>query len=706
MNEKKKKLGMIIITVIMISLICMIGPMDIFSHGFYCDEIKRHRINPEDFLEEIHLEDGAFEMKFSPEKKHLKGFEINLAHQPENNTGTLLIDILNEKEKCLGTIKVDLSKVESESWYKVYTDVSLKKGEIYTLRFSAQDCETVPYLQVVNPDYLPEENVSGNILLGYGYAESTFTFQNKILIGLFIISGWLFVCAKLIDNRKKKCTECAAVLIFLTAVLSWNYMYNSMDVKNDTFTYFQEDSETLVRSMIYADRDGAFFMNEDELGFGLGRYTDIKGEHNRYDFSFFNSDSWINGYSRTEPAIRIDANDYTEQTAVAGHYAVFDNDDYFLIERVEEKDKDLIVYLQSEDILTEEKYGSLGKVTFYDNNEQALPPGILTAYKSQYGLHGKVFREMARHMDEEQAIATLNLICCIAAAVVLVAVTWLIYRKYNLILSGCFFMTFWLSPWTVNYAKNLYWLEFTWFIPMAIGLFCSLKIDHVKCRIFSYIAAFVAIAGKSLCGYEYLSVIMMGLIAFLLVDLLMAMIAKDRQKAILLFRTIFIIGTAAVLGFIAAICIHAVLQTDGSILEGMHDIFAQVVLKRTSGTDLNTFVEGDWESLNASVWETFCKYFHFSTEIIVGVDGNLFPLLCILPVCIFVYEFKKKCLNVELAAMYVVFFLTSASWFCLAKAHSYIHTHMNFVLWYFGFIQISIYIIVRKIIGLFQKKVV
>ena len=43
---------------------------------------------------------------------------------------------------------------------------------------------------------------------------------------------------------------------------------------------------------------------------------------------------------------------------------------------------------------------------------------------------------------------------------------------------------------------------------------------------------------------------------------------------------------------------------------------------------------------------------------------------------------------------YTVSFLATISWFVLAKAHSYIHTHMNYVLWYFGFVQVCLYILI------------
>ena len=118
---------------------------------------------------------------------------------------------------------------------------------------------------------------------------------------------------------------------------------------------------------------------------------------------------------------------------------------------------------------------------------------------------------------------------------------------------------------------------------------------------------------------------------------------------------------------------------------------------------MNEFASAFWPSFNASVWDTYRQYFHFYTEIITGVAGNLFPLLCIIPLCIFGYEVRTKRVNVELVAMYVVFFITTISWFCLAKGHSFIHTHMNYVLWYFGFIQISFYVIINKIISVIRK---
>lgn len=693
--DTRKKTCMIVSTLVMIIAIVVIGPLDYFTHGFFYEEIDCEQILAEDYHDTINLENDYYEMAFSPQKPHMVGFEIYIINQPDGNTGTLRLAIIDNKGKEIDCIDVDLSKVKAASWYKVYTSASLKKGEEYTVRFSAEGCDTIPHLQNVDSSYLPEETIAGNILLVYAYADSTFTFQNKIIIALFIIAIWGFACTLCMEGKTKSYVGVMAACIFMTAVLTWNYMYNSMDNQNGSFSSFQVDSETLVASVIYA--------NDNASGFGLGRYDSLKGGLWNYELSYLSDDDWLDGYSKTQPAIIVNSNTYSREVAAVGNSIAFDNGEVFRITNIECDSSYIIIYLDTYKILPPAKYGSLDDVTFFDQNNQQFPNGHLTAYKSQYGLQGKVFRHLvAAYTDKEQAVDDLHLLCSIASAIVFVLIVVLIAAKYNEVLAGCFFITFWLSPWIVNFARNLYWVEYTWFLPMTVGLFCAWKVDNRKCRIISYISAFIAILGKSLCGYEYISTVMMGLIAFLLVDCLLAALKKDKKKAELIFRTMFILGTIAIVGFIVAICIHASLRGDGSIVEGMKNIIKEDVLRRTNGDDLNEFSPNYWQSFNASIWETFNKYFHFNTEVIAGIAGNLFPLLCMIPLCVFGYEYKTKTLNIELASMYVVFFLTSISWFCLAKSHSYIHTHMNYVLWYFGFVQICIYVIVNKIIGAFR----
>lgn len=328
------------------------------------------------------------------------------------------------------------------------------------------------------------------------------------------------------------------------------------------------------------------------------------------------------------------------------------------------------------------------------------PDQHFVTYQSQYGLQGRIFVFLSHFVGVE----TLHLVCAFFFAVTGMIIVCLIAQKYNRLLAATFYLTFLLSPWITDFARNLYWVEFTWFLPMAVGLFCAWKIDSVRYRYLCYAAAFLSLLVKSLCGYEYVSTVMMGLIQFLVVDILIALTRKERGKATVLFRSILGIGIAAVAGFAIALVIHAYYRGSGSIIHGIVNIYKQDVLRRTLGGNPFNYREGNIASLDCSIWDAVCGYFKFETQIITGIDGNLFPLLCTVPLVVFYCDAREKKLDLQNVFLYFITFLGPLSWFALAKAHSVAHMGMNYVLWYFGFVQICIYILVKKILDVVHRK--
>ena len=692
---EKKRIG-IISSLIVVGLIFLVmGPLDVFTHGFYPNEIDVEQIADADKLGYINVDDEDSVVIFSPQKKHFAGVEIYLVNHVPANGGVITMLINDSTGRQIDTVEIDLSKINDSSWYKIYTNANMKKGEQYTARFTVSGVSASPSFLLVDRGYLGNETIRGNILISYAYAQSTFSFQEKVLFFMLIIALFGVILYIRISNIKYRIILKHVVLyLVLTAGMAWNYMYNSFDDQNTSFYGFQADSETYVSGPIFAERDGISFREEAEQGYGLGRYYDLKGAWKSYGLSYITDDNWLSGYNRTTPAIVVNTNMITKKIAVPGNYILFENGEEYQITKITDNGTNIVISLNAGRILSQARNGSLDDSVFMDANHNSLDKTLITAYRSQYGLQGKIFRRMARHMS----FSSLYLICALSSASVFVLIVLLLAIKYNSLFAGCFYVTFALSPWIVNFARNLYWVEFTWFIPMAVGLACSIKVQSEKWRIGCYVAAFISIVGKCLCGYEYISVVMMGLVSFIFVDLLMAVVKKDYRTATMLFKTTFILGAVALMGFMVAICIHAQLKGNGNIAAGIKSIIEEDVLRRTNGADLNEFNPIYWSSMNASVWETYCKYFHFSTEIIVGVAGNLFPLLCIIPIVIFICEFKNRIIDFQSVFMYLFFFLTSISWFCLAKSHSYIHTHINFVMWYFGFVQICFYVIVSRIV--------
>lgn len=321
------------------------------------------------------------------------------------------------------------------------------------------------------------------------------------------------------------------------------------------------------------------------------------------------------------------------------------------------------------------------------------------AYVSQYGLQGKVFSAIGKLLRYDHALLFSNMLCALLTAIVFVMITLLIRKKWGDLMAVCYYLTFWLSPWIVNFARNLYWVEFTWFVPLLLGLFCSVYVDKKYCRIFSVGGVFVSILIKSLCGYEYISTIMMAMISFLFLDMVKALLEKDRKEACRLFKTTFAMGLSAVLGFVFALLIHAFVRGEGNITAGLSSIYINDVMRRVSvSVDPGMFGSVYTESLQADLLTVLRQYLCFSTDILLGLDGKTFSVLAVLPILFFVFRYIRNTLDWNDVFMYIVLFLTSISWLVLAKPHSYIHTHMNYVLWYFGFVQICLYLICKYIL--------
>lgn len=658
---------------------------DSFYHGYFTDAVSYDRVDADSVLGTYNLADGEMNLSFVPLKSHLAGFVLYLENSADN-TGCLNLQIYDEKGELVKSIQEDLSKIQNEHEYIVQSNIPLKQNVPYLLKISAQDYRTAPSLIIVSDQYRAPESADNGVLIGYAYGNPTFKDTEKYLLTILVFG----LCLLMLKRSRG-----IGVFIVLMLALAWNYSFNSFDVSNDKFDGFQGDSEALVTKAIQAKKLGL----SNPMGAGLLSIDTYQGPSGTGG-GFDTDDEWIEGYHRTDPAISLRISEFSREYVIPGNYIQFANGEVHQIQWTQERDAVwMTVALDIESPIPYEKLGPLDGARILDENEKEVPYGVVVPYESQYGLQGRIFQHLSEYIDD---LDTLRLYCALGTAFVLLCIVYLIQRKYNRLFAGIYYMVFLLSPWVVNFANNMYWVEFTWFVPMLAGLWCSMKTDSKKRRRGCYCLIFLSILIKSLCGYEYITTVMLGAISFLLIDLLIALYHKDKAKSQLIFRTVFWCGIAALLGFAAAICIHAPIKSGGSIVEGIRMIIQKDVLRRTYGADLNSLEnlsDPEQYALIASAWETLCKYFHFKTEVITGIGGNLFPLLCLLPAVLLIRDVRRKCLDVREAAWYVVFFVTSVSWFVLAKSHSYVHTHMNFVLWYFGFVQSCFYIILKHLIN-------
>ncbi len=310
-------------------------------------------------------------------------------------------------------------------------------------------------------------------------------------------------------------------------------------------------------------------------------------------------------------------------------------------------------------------------------------------YISQVGLQGYLFSIMYNKLHV--SIKVMKIICCILLSVILVMICKMIYKKINKLLAIAFYLTFLLSPWIAAFSKNLYWVEFTWFLPLLFSLMLINNYDKKKIYV---PLIFISMLIKCLCGYEFITTIMLSTISFLLIEL-----SNEKSNKKEVIKTIFIVGITCLLAFMTALFVHASLRGNGNIFTGLESIYKEDIARRTINLPgSNQFKDSVYaESIQASIFQTVKKYFSWNTDIIFGINGKYFKPIIIVTIIILIINIfiKKKKECKKDFYMYLIFLFTTLSWFILGKSHSYIHIHMNYVLWYFGFIQICLYIILK-----------
>ena len=311
-------------------------------------------------------------------------------------------------------------------------------------------------------------------------------------------------------------------------------------------------------------------------------------------------------------------------------------------------------------------------------------------YGSSIGLQGFVFRGISCIFKTINVIYLYRLLCCFLLIVTLYFVAILLKRRYGYLFATTFWLTIFISPYLINFSPNLFWVSFTWFIPLLLSLFC---INYEDKRKWIYPFYFIAIAVKCMCGYEFLSTVMFSGIVFLLAEWF---ICKEKRKD--LIKCIFISGLCMFIGFIAVAVLHIYLMgnqyCDGSFVDGMTYFRSYLIERRTFGNAESYSSPILAASLNATIPDVIYRYFwEFAYGRIM-----LFLLITSL-VAIFIdrYIFKKD-FRFRLATI-VLQTLSVLSWLVLAKAHSYIHTHMNFVLFEMGFSAACIYALLRTVLN-------
>lgn len=322
--------------------------------------------------------------------------------------------------------------------------------------------------------------------------------------------------------------------------------------------------------------------------------------------------------------------------------------------------------------------------TFVQNNEKVSVTQSI--YASQYGIQGVGFLKL-HNMLGINSLKGLQIFNSLAMAFVVTALAFLFTRAYDWRLGVIFFLVMLSSPWVVSFARNLYWVPFTWFLPAVFATMAYLAKNRGE-RALCLLGVGAAVFLKSLAGYEYLSNITLFSCSVFVIAPFFRTKAPHHWFNFKLGCIAFII---CLVGFAAALLVHAGMRGD-TIVQGLSNILEQDVKRRTYG-DPSQFDPVLRASLTASIGGVISMYWtQWSTPVVFGIPAKMLNVAVgFVLVGLFYCLIKRKNAGLKVLVVLVVYFLASISWFVAAKAHSFAHTQLNYVLWYFGFIQALAY---------------
>lgn len=312
---------------------------------------------------------------------------------------------------------------------------------------------------------------------------------------------------------------------------------------------------------------------------------------------------------------------------------------------------------------------------------------IASTRLQQYGLQGWTVYYLSRlwHMlpvkiPPQYWYFLLRALFLSTLALVLTAITFQICKAYDILFAAWFYFVCLTSVWLGNFAPNLYWAAFTWFMPMLFGLMCM---NYPRARMIFCILVFISIAVKSLCGYEYLSAVMMCTIVFSLSEYLSCTkLEASRRREML--RVTLCAGLSALAGFAAVFVFHSWLLGEGDIANGLSRILYDTHALQRMG------VSGEIKPFHNSITSILARY-------LLPPSGWIVLGLFIMSFYSAYSARKKYNINVRHDIyLLAVSLWSSLSWFVLARPHSYIHIHINHVLWVMPFIPVALYTFLKQ----------
>jgi hypothetical protein len=344
-------------------------------------------------------------------------------------------------------------------------------------------------------------------------------------------------------------------------------------------------------------------------------------------------------------------------------------------------------------------------------------------YESQIGGQGMFFSLLDKIMPlpYRLKLGSFHAFTALLSTIALTVIILWFYLEFGSSVGLTLFISTVFSPWLVVFGKNLWFSLWAFFLPMIVMMYFlrKFKLSTNRQLLLFGLLVFLGILAKCIFnGYEYITTtLIMTVVPFIFYSI------SNRVS----FRK-FLIGSLtaafsslmAILMSFIILCIQ-IASVEGSFQKGIdHILFS---LEKRSYADVNYLPAEYAASLNANPVEvvstylngTFMDFNNYLPTLNSNLSRNFFRirywyliiLFGIMSALVILTKSRKRLTDEErrrknaLVAATWFSILAPLSWFIIFKAHSYIHTQMNFVVWQMPFTLFGF-----AVCGLFVKTLI
>jgi hypothetical protein len=323
-------------------------------------------------------------------------------------------------------------------------------------------------------------------------------------------------------------------------------------------------------------------------------------------------------------------------------------------------------------------------------------------YDSQIGGQGIFFSILNNviKLPPDKNLRLFHALTSLFSAITLTAIVWWFYLEFGLTVALFVLASAIFSQWLVVFGRNLWWSIWAFYLPMTVVMhYLRSKLEAMNIRLFriGVIVCSVVFIKCLFTGYEYITTALV-MMTVPLVYYGMLIRWSLRKFLIVLFTTA--VGSCLAIFLTFLILCFQIAAVKGSFLDGVNHIaYSFAVRTHANPQAFPSEYTSSLESGTAQVVAGYLRGTYFDANNYLPRSKFLpkfyyYRLMLVFAVMSAVLYFggnrsvtqdeKRKRLALIVATWFSI--LAPLSWFVIFKAHSYMHFHMNFIVWQMPFV--------------------